>query len=52
MLGLGVYHIVLGTQFDTRKVVLPEVYGMMLLGFRHVAIVLVKTCGVGGGGFG
>ena len=42
----------LGTQLEKRKVILPDVYGMMLLGFRHVEIVWVKTCGVGGGGLG
>lgn len=51
VLGTGVCHSVLGMQLEKRKVVLPEVYGMMLLlGFRHVEIVRVKTCGVGGGG--
>lgn len=31
VLGLGVYHSVLGAQLWTQKVELPDVYGMMLV---------------------
>ena len=49
VLGVGVYHNVLGAQLDIQNVDVPEVYGRIpWLGRRHVEIVLVKTGAIGG----